>query len=79
MADFAMQKRTLTGEVVSNAMDKTVVVAVSSTKSHPLYKKRYTVTKRYMAHSEEKLELGMKVVIAETRPMSKHKRWKVIK
>jgi small subunit ribosomal protein S17 len=71
--------RTLKGKVVSTAMEKTVIVAVNRTKSDPLYKKRYTVTKRYMAHNENaEIKLGDEVVIEESRPLSRHKRWVVI-
>ncbi|MBI5913676.1 30S ribosomal protein S17 [Candidatus Azambacteria bacterium] len=73
------QKRTLQGEVVSDAMQKTVVVSVTSIKEHPIYRKRYTVTKRYKAHDEKKeYKVGDKVVIEETRPISKDKKWTVI-
>jgi len=73
------QKRILTGEVVSDAMQKTAVVAVTSIKEHPLYHKRYKVTKRYKAHDENKeYKVGDTVVIEEMRPISKDKRWKVI-
>lgn len=72
--------RTLRGKVVSNSMEKTVVVAVSRTKSDPLYKKRYTVTKRYMAHHEgDILNIGDEVTIQASRPISRHKKWLVIK
>lgn len=72
--------RTLKGKVVSNSMEKTVVVAVSRTKSDPLYKKRYTVTKRYMAHNEgDVLNIGDEVTIQASRPISRHKKWVVIK
>lgn len=72
--------RTLRGKVVSNSMEKTVVVAVSRTKSDPLYKKRYTVTKRYMAHNEgDILNVGDEVTIQASRPISRHKKWVVIK
>ncbi|MCR4322990.1 MAG: 30S ribosomal protein S17 [Candidatus Azambacteria bacterium] len=73
------QKRTLQGKVVSDAMQKTVVVAVTSIKEHPIYHKRYTMTSRYKAHDEKKeYKVGDKVVIEEMRPLSKEKRWKVI-
>ena len=75
----ASKSRTLKGKVVSVAMQKTVVVAVSRIKSDRLYQKRYSVTKKYMAHSEKPdLRVGDEVTIQETRPMSKHKRWIVI-
>ena len=66
------------GRVVSNKMDKTVVVAVETSKRHPLYKKIIRRTVRYKAHDENnKCELGDMVRIVETRPLSKEKRWRV--
>ncbi|MEK7487929.1 MAG: 30S ribosomal protein S17 [Patescibacteria group bacterium] len=74
-----VQKRTLQGKVVSDAMQKTVVVSVESIKEHPIYRKRYKMTKRYKAHDEKKeYKVGDKVVIEEMRPLSKDKKWKVI-
>lgn len=74
-----VKTRTLKGKVVSTAMQKTVVVAVNRTKSDPLYKKRYTVTKRYQAHNENpELKVGDAVTIKESKPLSRHKRWIVI-
>ncbi len=74
----AKQKRILKGEVVSNKMDKTVVIKVSRLKVHPKYKKRYKITKRFKAHDEKnECHVGDKVIIEETRPLSKGKRWKV--
>lgn len=74
-----VNKRTLKGKVVSTAMQKTVVVAVNKTKSDPLYKKRYTVTKKYKAHNEnDSIKVGDEVIIRESKPLSKHKRWIVI-
>jgi small subunit ribosomal protein S17 len=73
------KKRTLKGKVTSVAMQKTVVVAVNKTKLDPLYKKRYTVTKKYKAHNENNLiKVGDEVMISESKPLSKHKRWIVI-
>lgn len=70
----------LSGVVVSNKMDKTVVVSVSRFIKHPLYGKFYKVSKKYKAHDEEnKYKKGDKVEIAETRPISKDKRFKVVK
>ncbi len=72
--------RTLKGAVVSDKMQKTVVVAVSRLIKHPKYKKYYKVTKRYKAHDEKgEYHTGDKVVIRETRPLSKEKRWIVIR
>jgi len=64
------------GRVVSDKMDKTVVVAVDYVKRHPLYHKRMTRTSKFMAHDERNLcKPGDIVRIEETRPLSKHKRW----
>ncbi len=71
--------RTLNGVIVSDRMQKTVVVAVSRLVKHPKYKKYYKVTKRYKAHDEKsEYHTGDKVAIQETRPLSKEKRWAVI-
>ncbi len=75
-----MPKKRLTGMVISNKMEKTVVVQVEEIRKHPLYKRRYRFHKKYKAHNEKSdLKIGDKVVIEECRPMSKEKRWKVIK
>lgn len=67
------------GIVVSNKMDKTVVVLEVTMKLHPLYRKRIKNSKKYKAHDEEnKCEIGDKVTIMETRPLSKEKRWRVV-
>lgn len=72
-------KKTEIGTVVSDKMNKTVVVAVVRDKRHPLYKKRMRVTKRFKAHNENnEAKLGDIVRIVETRPLSKEKRWRVI-
>ena len=65
------------GRVVSNKMDKTVVVAVDFVRRHRLYHKRITRTSKFMAHAENPLNVGDRVIIEETRPMSKRKRWNV--
>lgn len=71
--------KTLTGVVVSDKMDKTVVVSVSRFVKHPLYGKYYTVSKKYKAHDEGNAhKVGDTVEIAETRPMSKDKKFIVI-
>jgi small subunit ribosomal protein S17 len=65
-----------TGKVVSDKMDKTVVVAVNYVRRHPLYHKRITRTSKFFAHDENNLaKPGDIVRIEETRPMSKRKRW----
>lgn len=67
------------GTVVSNKMDKTVVVAVESRSPHPKYGKIVVKTKKFKAHDEEnQCQEGDKVRIQETRPLSKTKRWQVI-
>lgn len=72
-------KRILKGIVVSDKMDKTIVVLVERIKQHPLYKKRYKVQKKYKAlNPENKYKVGDKVIIQESRPISKEKRWVVI-
>jgi len=72
-------KKILSGEVVSDKMQKTVVVAVKRLKKHPKYKKQYKLTTRYKAHDEKnEYKVGDKVLIQETRPMSRDKRWRVI-
>lgn len=66
--------KTLTGVVSSDARDKTITVSVTSRETHPIYKKQYTVTRKYTAHDKNNdAKLGDKVVIAETRPISKTK------
>ena len=66
------------GLVVSDKMDKTVVVAVETRKIHPLYKKAVRVTKKYKAHdADNTCKVGDKVKISETRPLSREKRWRV--
>jgi small subunit ribosomal protein S17 len=67
------------GLVVSDKMDKTVVVAVENRSAHPKYGKIVARTKRYKAHDEEnKCHVGDRVRIQETRPLSRTKRWNVI-
>lgn len=74
-----MPKKRLKGKVVSDKMEKTVVVKVERIKEHPKYKKRYKIHKKYKAHDEKgEYKVGDKVVIEECRPMSKDKRWRVI-
>ena len=71
--------RVLKGEVVSDKMTKTVVVAVTRLRKHSKYKKYYKKTRRYKAHSEkDEYHVGDKVLIQETRPLSKDKRWSVV-
>ena len=72
-------KRRLEGVIVSDKMQKTVVVEVTRFKKHPKYLKYYKVSRRFKAHDEENVyKTGDKVLIEETRPTSKDKRWKVV-
>jgi len=74
-----MAKRQLTGIVVSNKMQKTVVVEVERLKEHSKYKRRFRVSKKYKAHDEKReYHIGDKVIIEECRPLSKEKKWRVI-
>ncbi|MGD8473535.1 MAG: 30S ribosomal protein S17 [Anaerolineae bacterium] len=72
------QKHVLIGRVLSNRMDKTVVVEVERKKRHPLYGKVIAMRKRYKAHDEENAcEIGDIVEMIESRPLSREKRWLV--
>lgn len=74
-----MAKKTLQGIVVSDKMQKTVVVQVERMKEHPKYKRRYKIHKKYKAHDQnQEYHVGDKVVIEETAPISKDKKWRVI-
>ena len=73
-----IRHKTRFGRVVSNKMDKTVVVAVETPKRHPLFKKIFKRTARYKAHDENnECSVGDLVRIVETRPLSGQKRWRV--
>jgi len=72
-------RRVLKGTVVSSAMDKTVVVEVVSLKAHSVYRKRLRTTKKYYVHDgENQCGIGDTITIAETRPLSKTKRWRLL-
>lgn len=74
-----MPKRVLQGVVVSDKMEKTVVVRVDRRVSHPIYKKTIQRSKKYAAHDEQKkFKIGDVVSIIESAPISKTKRWKVV-
>jgi small subunit ribosomal protein S17 len=70
-------RRRMTGFITSNSMQKTVVVQISRTFRHPLYKKVVYSHKRVMAHDELGCQVGDEVRIVESRPISAHKRWVV--
>jgi len=72
-------KKILKGVIVSDKMDKTVVVLVNRLKKHPRYKKRYKISKKYKAHDpKNKYKIGDKITIQENRPISKNKKWIVL-
>jgi small subunit ribosomal protein S17 len=74
----AADKRTKVGVVVSNKMQKTVVVAVENVVKHDMYQKYIKRTSKFLAHAEQNdVNIGDRVVIEETRPLSKRKRWNV--
>ena len=67
------------GIVISNKMQKTIVVKIENRYSHPIYSKTLVKTKKYLAHDElENSNIGDQVLIQECRPLSKRKRWKLI-
>jgi small subunit ribosomal protein S17 len=80
MAETRVNRRKVRiGVVVSDKMDKTVVVRVTREFRHPLYGKRVKKSKKYMAHDElNQCQVGDVVKIMETRPLSRHKRWRVV-
>ncbi len=72
--------KTLVGVVTSNATDKTIVITVHTRKTHPIYKKQYTVTSKFMAHDgKNECQIGDRVSIVETKPLSARKRFKLDK
>lgn len=72
-------RKTRVGKVVSNKMDKTIVVAIQDNVKHPLYKKIVKRTVKFKAHDEQnECNIGDTVKIMETRPLSKDKRWRLV-
>ena len=79
MTEQRNQRKVYQGVVVSDKMDKTIVVEVSTTKTHPTYGKRVKYSKKYKAHDENnQAKMGDVVRIMETRPLSKTKRWRLV-
>ncbi len=79
MEKVKSKKRQMQGTVVSDKMQKTAVVLVTRFKEHPKYKKRMKLQKKYKVHDENKeYKIGDKVIIEETRPISRDKKWKVV-
>ena len=80
MAEEINLRKTRVGKVVSNKMDKTIVVAIIDSVQHPLYKKIIKRTIKLKAHDENNTcNIGDRVEIMETRPISKDKRWRLVK
>ncbi len=78
MSDIRGVRKDRIGTVVSDRMDKTVVVAIEIIKQHPLYGRRVRRTRRFKAHDEQnQCKKGDRVLIVETRPLSREKRWRV--
>jgi len=73
------RRQEMVGTVVSDKMQKTVVVAVERLVAHPLYGRRMRRTSRFKAHDEIGCRVGDRVLIMETRPLSKEKRWRVVR
>ena len=72
-------RKTRVGKVVSNKMDKTIVVAVVDNVKHPLYGKIVKITYKLKAHDEQnECNIGDRVKVMETRPLSKDKRWRIV-
>jgi len=79
MVEARGYRKTRTGVVVSDKMDKTIVVAIKTKVRHPLYGKMVNRTRKFKAHDEENAcGIGDTVKIAETRPLSKDKRWRLV-
>ncbi|NLM37527.1 MAG: 30S ribosomal protein S17 [Firmicutes bacterium] len=79
MSERLAGRKTRVGRVVSDKMDKTVVVAVERVEQHPLYRKTIKRTTKFKAHDENnECRIGDEVKIMETRPLSKEKRWRVV-
>ena len=79
MSEMRNERKTKVGKVVSDKMEKTIVVAVVDTESHPLYKKSVKKTVKFKAHDENnESSIGDTVKVMETRPLSKDKRWRLV-
>ncbi len=79
LQDRTTRRKIRLGRVVSNKMQKSIIVAVERRVAHPIYKKYFTRTTRFMAHDEkQQAGIGDLVRIMETRPLSKEKRWRLV-
>ena len=80
MSEERNLRKTRVGFVVSDKMDKTIVVAVEESRRHALYGKSQKITKKFKAHDENnECQIGDRVEIMETRPLSKDKRWRLVR
>jgi small subunit ribosomal protein S17 len=80
MSEERNLRKTRVGFVTSDKMDKTIVVAVEESRRHALYGKSEKITKKFKAHDENnECQIGDKVEIMETRPLSKDKRWRLVR
>jgi len=72
---------TKTGKIVSNLQAKTLIIEVTTSKTHPKYKKSYKISKKFYVHNPEdkKFEIGEEITVYETKPISKTKRWTIVK
>jgi len=71
-------KRRLKGRVLRDSIDKTTAVVIEKSKLHPIYKKKFVASKKFLVHDEVGVKKGDLVVIEETRPISKNKKWKIV-
>ncbi|MCG7410626.1 30S ribosomal protein S17 [Paenibacillus sp. ACRRX] len=79
MSEQRNARKVQVGKVVSDKMDKTIVIAVETYKKHDLYHKRIKYTKKFKAHDENnEAKIGDTVKVMETRPLSKDKRWRLV-
>jgi small subunit ribosomal protein S17 len=80
MVEKSKIRKVLEGRVISNKSQKTAIVRVDRLKIHPKYKKRYKVSKKYKIHDENnECKIGDKVIFEECRPLSRDKRWRLVK
>lgn len=79
MTESKTRRKVFVGKVVSNKMEKTVSVEVTRKSPHPLYGRYVMRRSKFLAHDEKKCQIGDVVEIMETRPLSRRKRWRVVK
>lgn len=72
-------KRRLKGKVVTDSMEKTASILIERSKIHPIYRKRFVSSKKFLAHDEVGVKKGDTVLIEETKPISKRKKWIIVK